>query len=113
MHAIKNVTINEPFFQGHFPGAPVMPGVLLLEALAQAGAILAYMSVGSTPTESLFYLASMDNIKFKQMVKPGDQLHLQVELVRHKGDFLKLKGEALVDNQVVCSGNILSAMRKI
>lgn len=113
MHAIKNVTFNEPFFNGHFPGNPVMPGVLLIEALAQVGAILSYISVGSTPKENIFYLASMNNVKFKRMVRPGDQVHLQVKLVNCKGPFRKFTGEALVDDQVVCSAEILGVMRGI
>lgn len=113
LHAIKNVTMNEPFFTGHFPGNPVMPGVLLIESLAQAGAILAYISTKSSPEDSIFYLASMDNAKFKQMIKPGDQLNLHVQITNRKKSFWKIYGEAKVDGQVVCSVEILSAMRKV
>lgn len=113
MHAIKNITFNEPIFTGHFPGNPVFPGVLLVEALAQVGAILTYISVGSTPKENIFYLASMNNVKFKKVVKPGDQVHLYVKVVNCKGMFRKFIGEALVDNEVVCSAEVLGVMRKI
>jgi 3-hydroxyacyl-[acyl-carrier-protein] dehydratase len=113
IHAFKNVSVNEPFFNGHFPGHPVMPGVLLVEALAQTGAILTYISVQSTPKETLFYLASMDNVKFKRKVIPGDQVHLYVKLGSCKGAFRKFTGEAFVDNQLVCSVEILGVMSSI
>lgn len=111
--AVKNVTINEPFFTGHFPGNPVMPGVLLVESLAQAGAILAYLTTKTSPTDSIFYLASVDNAKFKQMVKPGDQLHLSVHINMRKRSFWKIYGEATIDGQIACSVDILSAMGKV
>ncbi len=111
--AIKNVTINEPFFNGHFPDNPVMPGVLLVEALAQAGAILAYLTTKSSPRDNIFYLAGVDNAKFKQMVKPGDQLKLDVTIVNHKQSFWKLLGQATVDGQLAASCEILSAMRSV
>lgn len=113
LSAIKNVTINEPFFTGHFPGNPVMPGVLLVESLAQAGAILAYITTQTNPRDSIFYLASVDNAKFKQMVKPGDQLQLKVSIMMRKKSFWKIHGEATVDGQVACSVDILSAMGKV
>jgi 3-hydroxyacyl-[acyl-carrier-protein] dehydratase len=110
--AIKNVTVNEPFFNGHFPGNPVMPGVLIIEALAQAGAILAYITTKSNPSDCIFYLAALNEAKFKQIVQPGDQLQLKVKIVTHKKSFWKITGEATVDGQVACSVEILSAMRK-
>lgn len=113
IHAYKNVTCNEPFFNGHFPGKPVMPGVLLVEALAQTGAILTYATVESSPKENIFYLASMDNIKFKKVVVPGDQVHFHVRLVNCKGAFRKFTGEAFVDDQLVCSGEILGFMSSV
>lgn len=113
LQAIKNVTINEPFFTGHFPENAVMPGVLITEALAQAGAILAYLKTQSTPKESLFFLAGIDNAKFKQIVLPGDQLFLDVKIVGGKSSFWKIHGEAKVDGKLVCSVDILSAMRKV
>jgi len=113
IRGIKNVTMNEPFFMGHFPGKPVMPGVLLIEALAQVAAILTYLGVNSTPKDTIFYLASMDNVKFKKVVRPGDQVHLQVQVLNSKGNFRKFTGEALVDNQVVCSADILGVMKGV
>ena len=110
--ALKNVTINEHFFTGHFPQQAVMPGVLIVEALAQAGGILAYVTTKTKPTDYLFYLASLERAKFKQMVLPGDSLHLHVTLNGNKGNFWKIHGEAKVEGNLVCSVDILSAMRK-
>mgnify|MGYP001064849665 CR=1 FL=1 len=112
LHAVKNVTVNEPCFMGHFPENAVMPGVLIIEALAQAGAILAYLKTKSSPSDNIFFLAGIDNAKFKQIVLPGDQLHLQVAITGNKGNFWKIHGDATVDGKVVCSVDILSAMRK-
>lgn len=111
--AVKNVTINEPFFTGHFPDNAVMPGVMMVEALAQAGAILAYLTTKSKPSDYIFLLASVDNAKFKQMVVPGDQLKLKVEIRGHKGHFWRISGEASVDGTLACSVDIMSAMRKV
>lgn len=111
--ALKNVTINEPFFTGHFPDYAVMPGVLITEAIAQAAAILAYVKTQTSPKEHLFFLAGMDNAKFKQMVIPGDQLILTVEVRGSKSHFWKIHGEAKVEGKLVCSVDILSAMRKV
>lgn len=111
--AVKNVTMNENFFQGHFPEQPVMPGVLIIEALAQAGGILAYQTTKTTPKDHLFYLASIESAKFKQMVLPGDTLHLHVHLRGNKANFWRIHGEAFVDGSLACSVDILSAMRKI
>lgn len=110
---VKNVTVNEPCFMGHFPENPVMPGVLITEAIAQAGAILAYLKSKSSPKHHLFFLAGVDNAKFKQMVIPGDQLILEVQIVGNKANFWKIHGEAKVDGKLVCSVDILSAMRKV
>ncbi len=110
---VKNVTANEPCFMGHFPENPVMPGVLITEAIAQAGAILAYLKSKSSPRDHLFFLAGVDNAKFKQMVIPGDQLILEVQIVGNKANFWKIHGEAKVDGKLVCSVDILSAMRKV
>ncbi len=112
LRAIKNVTVNEPYFTGHFPENAVMPGVMIIESLAQAAAILAYLKTQSGPSDYLFYLAGVDDAKFKQMVLPGDQLVLAVEIVGNKSNFWKIHGEASVEGKVVCSVNILSAMRK-
>lgn len=113
LKAIKNVTVNEPCFTGHFPDNAIMPGVLIVESLAQAGAILAYLITKSSPKTHLCYFASMDNVKFKQMVLPGDQLVLDVEILNTKGTFWRLHGKASVNGNIVCSLDILSAMRKV
>lgn len=106
----KNVTANEPFFNGHFPGHPVMPGVLILEALAQACAILAYKSEGVDPSRKVTYLMAIDNAKFRRPVVPGDRLQLEVEVVRHKGAVWKQKGTATVDGQKVAEGEFLATV---
>ncbi|MDR3492796.1 MAG: 3-hydroxyacyl-ACP dehydratase FabZ [Gammaproteobacteria bacterium] len=110
--ALKNVTINEPFFMGHFPNRPVMPGVLILEALAQAAAVLAYKSTNTFPSEGvLYFFAGIDNARFRRVVEPGDQLHLKVEVIRAKRDVWKLQGDAYVDGELACSAELLSARR--
>jgi 3-hydroxyacyl-[acyl-carrier-protein] dehydratase len=106
IHAIKNVTINEPFFTGHFPAKPVMPGVLLIEALAQTGGILAYTSTDWKPETSLFYLGAIENARFKRMVIPGDQLHLKIIVNKKRTNVWKFSAEASVDNEVVCSADM-------
>ena len=90
----------------------VMPGVMITESIAQAGAILAYLKAQSTPKEDIFYLAGINNAKFKQMVLPGDQLQLEVTILGNKSHFWKIRGEATVDGKLVCSLELLSAMRK-
>lgn len=112
--AIKNVTINEHFFTGHFPGNPIMPGVLMLEALAQASAILS--SLSRTPKEGydvLHFFAGIDNAKFKQVVTPGDQLRLEVKLTGQKRDFWRMHAEAYVGDKLACSADLLSAAKEI
>ncbi|MBS2023326.1 MAG: 3-hydroxyacyl-ACP dehydratase FabZ, partial [Deltaproteobacteria bacterium] len=94
IHAIKNVTINEPFFQGHFPGQPVMPGVLQLEAMAQAGALLAHQMTNFDPATKVIYLMALDKVKFRRVVTPGDRLDLHVKLERAKGAIFRLAAEA-------------------
>lgn len=111
--AIKNISVNEPQFTGHFPELPVMPGVLIIEAMAQAAAILAYVSTKTSPKDYLFYLAGLDKIRFKQPVVPGDQVVLKVELGRSRGDFWRVNGEASVNGKIVCSAEIMSARRKV
>ena len=106
---IKNVTINEPFFQGHFPGHPVMPGVLVIEALAQAGGILTQLSHQSAATDKLFYLVKIDNAKFSRMVVPGDRLELHVELKRTIRNMALYQGVARVDGEQVACAEILCA----
>jgi 3-hydroxyacyl-[acyl-carrier-protein] dehydratase len=111
---IKNVTINEPFFMGHFPGNPIMPGVLMLEALAQACAILSNLSrTVKDGHEFLYFLAGIDNAKFKQVVIPGDQLRLEVKLMGHKRDFWRLHGDAFVGDKLACSADLMSAAKEM
>jgi 3-hydroxyacyl-[acyl-carrier-protein] dehydratase len=112
--ALKNVTINEPFFGGHFPHRPVMPGVLMLEALAQAAALLAFDALGSSPTDDMvYYLAGIDGARFKRPVEPGDQLILEVELLRMKAGIFKFKGRAMVAGELAVEAELTCAMRSI
>lgn len=112
--AIKNVSYNEPYFTGHFPHRPVMPGVLILEALAQATGILAFKTTGSVPTEkSLYYFVGIDGARFKQPVEPGDQLELHVEHIKTMRGVWKFRGEARVDGKVVCSADLMCAEREV
>ena len=106
----KNVTVNEPFFNGHFPGHPVMPGVLILEALAQAAGILAFKSAQITFEQKVTYLMAIDGAKFRRPVVPGDRLTLDVEVVRHKGDIWKTKGTASVDGKVAAEAEFLATV---
>ena len=111
---IKNVSHNEPYFPGHFPQRPVMPGVLILEALAQATGILAFRTLERVPDDnSLYYFVGVDKARFKQPVEPGDQLRLEVEFVKEKRGIWKFNGEALVDGKVVCSAELMCAEREI
>ena len=107
--AYKNVSINEPFFQGHFPGNPVMPGVLVVEALAQAGGLLTQLSRQNADEEQLFYLVKVDNAKFSRMVVPGDRLDLDVELKRQIRNMAQYVGIARVDGEQVACAEILCA----
>lgn len=107
--AIKNVTTNEPFFSGHFPLYPVMPGVLIIEALAQASGVLILKTEESySPQEDLFFLAGVDNARFKKTVLPGDQLILEVALTRRRLDLWKFKGTARVGEEVVCTAELMN-----
>ena len=111
---LKNVSFNEPFFLGHFPQRPIMPGVLILEALAQATGILAFKSDGVRPDrQSMYYLAGVDNARFKRPVGPGDQLILEVRLERIKRDIGKFICEAKVDGQLAASADLMCAKRGI
>jgi 3-hydroxyacyl-[acyl-carrier-protein] dehydratase len=100
---IKNVTINEPFFQGHFPGHPIMPGALLLEAMAQVGCVLMFKSFDLTPEEYVVYFMGIDKARFKRIVDPGDQLQLYVEIVKQKGNLWVFEAKATVDGELACS----------
>ncbi len=107
--AQKNVSINEPFFQGHFPITPIMPGVLILESLAQAAGILAYLSDQKKHEDFLFYLASVKKAKFKKPVRPGDTLNLHIKFQMSRLKFVKVLGEAFVEDHLVCSAEFVSA----
>ncbi len=107
--AIKNVTINEPFFQGHFPGAPVMPGVLILEAMAQTAGVMMYQEVTDHHTK-LMYFTGADKVKWRQPVFPGDTLRMELTVLRMKSRYIKLRGEAFVDGQLVAEAEITSAL---
>ena len=112
--AIKNVTINEPFFVGHFPHRPVMPGVLMLEAMAQAAALLAFDALGTTPSEkTIYYFAGIDAARFKRPVEPGDQLLLEVELLRMKAGIFKFKTRGSVAGETAVEAELTCAMRSI
>ena len=114
IEAIKNVTINEPFFPGHFPHYPVMPGILIVEAMAQAAAILSFKTINEKPNDhSVYYFAGVDNARFKKPVTPGDQLHLNVSIERRIKGFWKYKGVALVENKVVAEANITCILKEI
>ena len=112
--ALKNVTINEPFFVGHFPHRPVMPGVLMLEALAQAAALLAFDTLGVTPDDkTVYYFAGIDAARFKRPVEPGDQLMLHAELDRMKAGIFKFKSRAMVGAELAVEAELICTMRRI
>ena len=114
IQALKNVTINEPFFGGHFPHRPVMPGVLMLEALAQAAALLAFDMLGVTPDDkTVYYFAGIDSARFKRPVEPGDQLLLNVALTRMKAGIFKFKGTTRVGAEIACEAELMCTMRTI
>ena len=114
LKGVKNVSYNEPYFQGHFPHRPVMPGVLILEALAQATGILAFRTNNARPSEgSLYYLVGIDEARFKQPVIPGDQLILDVEVIKTRRGVWKFNGEASVDGNVVTSAVLMCAERAV
>jgi 3-hydroxyacyl-[acyl-carrier-protein] dehydratase len=107
--AHKNVTINEPFFQGHFPTQPIMPGVMIIEALAQAGGVLTQLSLGRDAQSKLFYLVKVDNVRFMKQVVPGDVLELHVQVKRVIRNMAVYYGEAKVDGEVVAHAEVLCA----
>ncbi|MEO7400902.1 MAG: 3-hydroxyacyl-ACP dehydratase FabZ [Polaromonas sp.] len=112
--ALKNVTINEPFFMGHFPHRPVMPGVLMLEAMAQAAALLSFSTMGVTPDDkTVYYFAGIDGARFKRPVEPGDQMIIDVSLLRMKAGIFKFKGVITVDGQVACEAELMCTMRRV
>ena len=110
--ALKNVTCNEPFFQGHFPKYKIMPGVLIIEALAQTGGVLLYDSLPE-PETKLVFLSKINNAKFRRPVMPGDQLILEVELLKLKSRFGYIKGKAFVDDQIVVEAEIMASIMKL
>ena len=109
VEALKNVTINEPFFQGHFPTKPVMPGVLMLEGMAQAGAVLAYCSEPENVGVKLLYFAGLDKVRFRKPVGPGDQLIYKIEVLKKKRGIWKLEGKAFVDDVMVAEAVLMAA----
>lgn len=112
--AVKNVTINEPFFVGHFPHFPVMPGVLIIEALAQAAAILSFKTMGTKPDDkSVYYFAGIDGARFKRPVFAGDQLHLKVEITRTMKGVWKYAAHATVNDAVVAEAELMCALKAI
>lgn len=114
VRAIKNVTMNEPFFPGHFPHRPVMPGVLILEAMAQAAAVLSFKTMGEKPDEnSVVYFAGIDNARFKRPVVPGDQLLLEVSITRKMRNIWKYHGVARVGDEVAAEADLMCALKAL
>lgn len=112
--AVKNVTINEPYFVGHFPHRPVMPGVLILEALAQSAALLGFDALDVTPDDkTLFYFAGIDGVRFKRPVEPGDQMILEMAVDRVRSGMWRFKGRAVVDGETVTEAEIMCTIRRI
>ncbi|CAM2732752.1 3-hydroxyacyl-ACP dehydratase FabZ [Vibrio diazotrophicus] len=109
---LKNVSVNEPQFTGHFPQLPIFPGVLILEAMAQATGLLAFKSFGSSKENELYYFASIDNAKFRKPVVPGDQLIIEVEFLKERRGIALFNGVAKVDGEVVCSAELKCARRE-
>src|SRR5262249_13983575 len=109
--AIKNVTVNEPFFVGHFPGHPIMPGVLIVEAMAQAAAVMALKQLGMSHQTHVVYFMAIDRVKFRKPVVPGDQLRLEVVPVRKGGAVWKLDGKARVEGEVVAEAQFLASLQ--
>ena len=107
---IKSVTVNEPFFQGHFPGHPIMPGVLIIEAMAQVGGMLLLGSLVEMAEEKVVYFMSLDNVKFRRPVLPGDQLRFELEMVQFRGKTCKMKGVAYVDGKVAVEAEMMAAV---
>jgi 3-hydroxyacyl-[acyl-carrier-protein] dehydratase len=114
IRAVKNVTFNEPFFQGHFPGRPVMPGVMMLEALAQAAGILAFEGIGiSADQNSVYYFVGIDNARFKRPVEPGDQLILDVKIDRHKAGIYKFSAQGWVGEELAVEAQLMCTQRTV
>ncbi len=112
--AVKNVTMNEPFFPGHFPHHPIMPGVLIIESLAQAAGLLAFKSSGKEAgADSVIYFVGIDNARFKRPVVPGDQLRLEARITRHTRGIWKFDAKALVEGQLVCGAELMCTLRDL
>ncbi|WWO97857.1 MAG: 3-hydroxyacyl-ACP dehydratase FabZ [Candidatus Dasytiphilus stammeri] len=111
VRAVKNVSFNEPFFQGHFPNQPIFPGVLIIEAMAQATVILAFKSWDKLEKSELYYLASIDKARFKHLVLPGDQMILEVEFIKERSGMARFRGIAKVNNELVCEASLMCARR--
>ena len=109
--AIKNVTVNEAFFNGHFPGAPVMPGVLIVEAMAQVGGMLLLGAIPD-PESKVVYFTSLNNVKWRRPVKPGDQIRFELDMVQVRGMMCKMQGVAKVDGEVVCEAEMGAMVRE-
>ncbi|MBI4746132.1 MAG: 3-hydroxyacyl-ACP dehydratase FabZ [Deltaproteobacteria bacterium] len=107
---IKNVTINEPFFQGHFPGHPIMPGVLIIEAMAQVGCIFAFKSMDATSETKVVYFMGIDGARFRKPVVPGDQIRFELELLKRRGPVWRFKGNAFVDGNLVAEAELLATI---
>lgn len=107
--ALKNVTINEPFFQGHFPGKPIMPGVLIIEAMAQVGGILAYETGPPEKRNRLIYFMGMDKVRFRKMVVPGDQIIFEAKILKFRSKVAKMSGTATVDGQLVAEAELMAS----
>jgi beta-hydroxyacyl-ACP dehydratase FabZ len=107
---IKNVSVNEPFFVGHFPGNPIMPGVLIIEAMAQVGGVLAFHSSPKEWAGSLVYFMGIDRVRFRKPVVPGDQLRLKLTTIRQKQKVFKMRGEAYVDDTLVAEAELMAAI---
>jgi beta-hydroxyacyl-ACP dehydratase FabZ len=107
--ALKNVTINEPFFQGHFPAQPVMPGVLIIEAMAQAGGILAFETAPADKRNRLIYFMGMDKVRFRKMVTPGDQIIFEAKILKFRSKVAKMSGTATVDDQLVAEAELMAS----
>lgn len=108
--ALKNVTINEPFFEGHFPGRPVMPGVLIVEAMAQTSAVLSAVTLGALEPGSYYFFTGIDKTRFRQPVVPGDQLHLKVTINRRIRSMWRFSGEAFVDDKRIANAELMCAI---
>ncbi|MFC3033924.1 3-hydroxyacyl-ACP dehydratase FabZ [Pseudoalteromonas fenneropenaei] len=113
LHAIKNVTANEPIFTGHFPEQPIFPGVLILEALAQATGLLGFKTVENRGDNELYLFAAIDDARFKHPVTPGDTMHLHVQFLKERRNMWKFATEAKVDGKIVCSAELMCARREL